>query len=75
MYTYLAILERKKAPKKTLKKYFKDNDIILEKIYPTIGVVKILSHKRLILSELKYITNIELDTKKYKINEKKSEAK
>jgi len=75
MYSYLAILEGKKVSKNILEKYFKENDIILEKIYPTIGVVKLVSHKKLVINELKYIANLELDTKKYKINENKSETK
>lgn len=66
MYSYLAILEGKKVSKNILKKYFKDNDIILEQIYPTIGVVKLVSHKKLVVSELKYITDLELDTIKSK---------
>lgn len=67
MYNYLAILEDKEVSRTTLKKYFKDNDIKLEKVYTSIGVIKLVSFKKLTASKLKYITNLELDTKEYKI--------
>ena len=71
MYVYLAILEEKDVSKNTLKKYFKNKDIRLDKVYNSIGIVKLISSKRLIASELKYITNLELDTKEYKIAKEK----
>ena len=71
MYVYLAILEEKDVSKNTLKKYFKNKDIRLDKVCNSIGIVKLISSKRLIASELKYITNLELDTKEYKIAKEK----
>ena len=69
MYSYLAILEKKEISKSVLKKYFAEQGIKLDKFYSSIGIIRLISKKKLNVSKLKYISALEIDRKEFSISE------
>ncbi len=65
MYNYFAILEKNQASKETIIKYFKDNDIKVERVYSSLGIIKLVSTKKLNVTNLKHITSLELDNDEF----------